>query len=154
MTPPKNASSPPARCWGIWSRSPAASRRATPWRPATWRSSPTAHASPRKSRFIMQWLAALCVRRPGFASGLVLSLSVVGVFAFMQLGIDQFPNVDIPTALVTTRLPGAAPEQVESEVTDKIEEEVKTISGIDTPTSTSSEGVSQVVVAFTLETNA
>ena len=102
----------------------------------------------------MQWLAALCVRRPVFASVLILSLSVVGVFAFMQLGIDQFPNVDIPTALVTTRLPGAAPEQVESEVTDKIEEAVNTISGIDTLTSTSSEGVSQVVVSFRLEKNA
>ena len=95
----------------------------------------------------MQWLAALCVRRPVFASVLILSLTVIGVFSFTQLGIDQFPNVDIP-ALVTTRLPGAAPEQVESEVTDKIEEAVNTISGIDTLTSTSSEGVSQVVVSF------
>ncbi len=102
----------------------------------------------------MQWLAALCVRRPVFASVLILSLTVIGVFSFAQLGIDQFPNVDIPTALVTTRLPGAAPEQVESEVTDKIEEAVNTISGIDTLTSTSSEGVSQVVVSFRLEKNA
>ena len=102
----------------------------------------------------MQWLAALCVRRPVFASVLILSLSVIGVFSFTQLGIDQFPNVDIPTALVTTRLPGAAPEQVESEVTDKIEEAVNTINGIDTLTSTSSEGVSQVVVSFRLEKNA
>jgi HAE1 family hydrophobic/amphiphilic exporter-1 len=102
----------------------------------------------------MQWLAALCVRRPVFASVLILALTVVGVFSFTQLGIDQFPNVDIPVALVTTRLPGAAPEQVESEVTDKIEEAVNTISGIDTLTSTSSEGVSQVVVSFRLEKNA
>jgi len=102
----------------------------------------------------MQWLAALCVRRPVFASVLILSLSVIGVFSFTQLGIDQFPNVDIPVALVTTRLPGAAPEQVESEVTDKIEEAVNTINGIDTLTSTSSEGVSQVVVSFRLEKNA
>jgi HAE1 family hydrophobic/amphiphilic exporter-1 len=103
---------------------------------------------------MMQWLAALCVRRPVFASVLILSLTVIGVFSFTQLGIDQFPNVDIPTALVTTRLPGAAPEQVESEVTDKIEEAVNTINGIDTLTSTSSEGVSQVVVSFRLEKNA
>ncbi len=102
----------------------------------------------------MQWLAALCVRRPVFASVLILSLSVVGVFSFTQLGIDQFPNVDIPTVLVTTRLPGAAPEQVESEVTDKVEEAVNTINGIDILTSTSSEGVSQVVVNFRLEKNA
>ena len=102
----------------------------------------------------MQSLAALCVRRPVFASVLILALSVIGAFSFTQLGIDQFPAVDFPTVVVTTRLPGAAPEQVESEVTDKVEEAVNTISGIDTLTSTSSEGVSQVVVNFKLEKNA
>src|SRR5437762_10191452 len=102
----------------------------------------------------MQWLAALCVRRPVFASVLILALTVIGAFGFTQLGIDQFPNVDFPTILVTTRLPGAAPEQVESEVTDQIEEAVNTISGIDTLTSTSSEGVSQIVVSFQLEKSA
>jgi HAE1 family hydrophobic/amphiphilic exporter-1 len=102
----------------------------------------------------MQWLAALCVRRPVFAWVLVLSLSVVGLFAFGRLGVDRFPNVDIPTISVTTRLPGAAPEQIETEVTDKIEESVNTISGIDTLTSNSSEGISQVVVSFTLDKNA
>ena len=101
----------------------------------------------------MQWLAALCVRRPVFASVLILSLTVIGVFAFVQLGIDQFPNVDFPAIVVTTRLPGAAPEQVESEISDHIEEAVNTISGIDTLTSVSSEGVSQVVVGFNLEKN-
>ena len=79
----------------------------------------------------MQWLAELCVRRPVFAWVLVLSLIVVGLFAFGQLGVDRFPNVDIPSVSVTTRLPGAAPEQIETEVTDKIEEAVNTISGID-----------------------
>ena len=102
----------------------------------------------------MQWLAELCVKRPVFAWVLVLSLTVVGLFAFGQLGVDRFPNVDIPTISVTTRLPGAAPEQIETEVTDKIEEAVNTISGIDTLTSTSSEGISQVVVSFKLEKNA
>ena len=80
----------------------------------------------------MQWLAALCVRRPVFASVLMLSLTVVGLFAFFRLGVDRFPNIDIPIIVVTTRLPGAAPEQIETEITDKIEEAVNTISGIDT----------------------
>jgi HAE1 family hydrophobic/amphiphilic exporter-1 len=102
----------------------------------------------------MQWLAELCVKRPVFAWVLVLSLVVVGLFAFTRLGVDRFPNVDIPSVAITTRLPGAAPEQVESEVTDKIEEAVNTISGIDTLTSNSSEGVSQVVVSFVLEKDA
>jgi HAE1 family hydrophobic/amphiphilic exporter-1 len=99
----------------------------------------------------MQWLAELCVKRPVFAWVLVLSLTVVGLYAFGQLGVDRFPNVDIPTVVVTTRLPGAAPEQVETEITDKIEEAVNTISGIDQLNSTSSEGLSQVVVSFKLE---
>jgi len=102
----------------------------------------------------MQWLAALCVRRPVFAWVLVLSLTVVGLFAFGRLGVDRFPNVDIPTIVVTTRLPGAAPGQIETEVTDKVEEAVNTISAIDTLSSTSSEGISQVVVSFKLEKDA
>ena len=102
----------------------------------------------------MQWLAELCVKRPVFAWVLILSLVVVGLFAFTRLGVDRFPNIDIPSVVVTTRLPGAAPEQIESEVTDKIEEAVNTISGIDTLTSNSSEGVSQVVVSFVLDKDA
>jgi hydrophobic/amphiphilic exporter-1 (mainly G- bacteria), HAE1 family len=102
----------------------------------------------------MQWLAELCVRRPVFASVLILSFVVVGAFAFGQLGIDRLPQVDFPTVTVTTRLPGAAPEQVESEVTDKVEEAVNTISGIDQLNSNSAEGISQVIVTFRLEKNA
>ena len=102
----------------------------------------------------MQWLAELCVRRPVFASVLILSLTVVGAFAFGQLGVDRLPQVDFPTVSITTRLPGAAPEQVESEVTDKVEEAVNTISGIDQLSSNSAEGISQVNVTFRLEKNA
>ncbi len=99
----------------------------------------------------MQWLASISVRRPVFATVITLSLTVVGAFAFTRLGLDRFPKVDFPTVVVTTRLPGAAPEEVETEVTDKIEEAVNTISGIDELRSNSSEGVSQVIVAFLLE---
>jgi HAE1 family hydrophobic/amphiphilic exporter-1 len=99
----------------------------------------------------MQWLAEICVKRPVFAWVLVLSLTVVGLFALGRLGVDRFPNVDFPSVSITTRLPGAAPEQIETEITDKIEEAVNTISGIDTLTSNSSEGISQVMVTFFLE---
>ncbi len=102
----------------------------------------------------MQWLAELCVKRPVFAWVLILSLTVVGIFAYTRLGVDRFPTVDIPSVAITTRLPGAAPEQIETEVTDKIEEAVNTISGIDMLTSNSSEGVSQVVVSFVLDKDA
>ncbi len=102
----------------------------------------------------MQWLAAISVKRPVFASVLILSLTVIGAFAFTRLGLDRFPKVDFPTIVVTTRLPGAAPEEVETEVTDKIEEAVNTISAIDELRSTSAEGVSLVVVSFLLEKDA
>ena len=102
----------------------------------------------------MQWLASISVSRPVFATVLILSLTVVGAFSFTRLGLDRFPKVDFPTVVVTTRLPGAAPEEVETEITDKIEEAVNTISGIDELRSISSEGVSQVIVAFLLEKDA
>src|SRR4051812_30165278 len=99
----------------------------------------------------MQWLAAISVKRPVFATVLILALTVIGAFSFTRLGLDRFPKVDFPTIVVTTRLPGAAPEEVETEISDKIEEAVNTISGIDELRSTSSEGVSTVIVAFLLE---
>src|SRR5437762_3158515 len=101
----------------------------------------------------MQWLAALCVKRPVFATVLILSLTVIGAFSFTRLGVDRFPKVDFPTVLITTVQPGAAPEQIETEITDKIEEAVNTISGIDELRSASSEGVSQVIITFLLDKN-
>ena len=102
----------------------------------------------------MQRLAEICVRRPVFTWVLVLSLVVVGVFAYGRLGVDRFPKIDLPFVTVSTVLVGAAPEEIETEVTDKIEEAVNTISGIDQLISISSEGVSQVVISFELEKNA
>src|SRR5438874_5354845 len=99
----------------------------------------------------MQWLAALCVKRPVFPTLLILSLTVIGIFSFTRLGVDRFPKIDFPTITVTTLQPGAAPEQIETEITDKIEEAVNTISGIDDLRSVSSEGISQVIIAFLLE---
>jgi HAE1 family hydrophobic/amphiphilic exporter-1 len=99
----------------------------------------------------MQWLAAICVKRPVFATVLILSLTVIGAFSFMRLGVDRFPKIDFPTVIVTTVQPGAAPEQIETEITDKIEEALNTISGIDELRSVSSEGVSLVMVDFLLD---
>src|SRR3954469_11624481 len=99
----------------------------------------------------MQWLAEICVRRPVFATVLSLIILVVGGAFYKQLGVDQFPKVDLPVVVVITRLPGASPEDVETEISDKIEGAVNTISGIEELRSISSEGVSQVVIQFSLE---
>src|SRR5690606_17994986 len=99
----------------------------------------------------MQWLARVCVQRPVLASVLMLVILVLGSVGYKRLGIDQFPNIDLPIVVITTTLPGAAPEEIESDVTDKIEGAVNQISGIDALNSVSSEGVSQVIVQFVLD---
>ncbi|WP_437528294.1 efflux RND transporter permease subunit [Sorangium sp. So ce726] len=99
----------------------------------------------------MQWLARVCVKRPVFASVLMLVIVVLGVAGYTRLGLDQFPNIDVPYVVVTTRLDGAAPEEVEAEISDRIEGAVNTISGIDELRSTSTQGVSIVIVGFKLE---
>src|SRR3984957_15781991 len=101
----------------------------------------------------MQWLAALCVRRPIFASVLILVIAVIGIAGYIQLGVDLFPNVNFPYVVVLTTEPGAAPEAIETEITDKVEEAVNTIGGIDELRSVTTEGVSQVIIQFTIEKN-
>src|SRR2546430_2725030 len=102
----------------------------------------------------MQKLAEICIRRPVFATMLILSITVVGIFSFQSPGVDLFPKIDLPTITVTVINPGASPEEVETEITDKVEGAVNTISGIDELRSTSVEGVSQVFITFLLEKNA
>jgi hydrophobe/amphiphile efflux-1 (HAE1) family protein len=99
----------------------------------------------------MQWLAQVCVRRPVFAGVLMLVIFVLGGVGYTRLGLDQFPNIDLPFVLVTTTLEGAAPEEVETDISDKIEGAVNTIEGIDELRSTSSEGFSQVAIAFKID---
>jgi hydrophobe/amphiphile efflux-1 (HAE1) family protein len=101
----------------------------------------------------MQWLAQVSVLRPVFASVLMLVLVVLGAAGYVTLGIDEFPNVDMPVVVVTARLPGSAPREIESDVTDRIEGAINTLSGIDSMQSRSTEGVAQVVVTFDLSKN-
>ncbi len=99
----------------------------------------------------MQWLAAICVKRPVFATVIALLFTVIGAFSYLNLGVDRFPRIDFPVVVVTTIIPGSAPDQVEREVSDKLEAAVNTISGIDELRSVSVEGVSQVIAMFVLE---
>src|ERR687894_1160120 len=99
----------------------------------------------------MQKLAEICVRRPVFATMIILSLTVVGAFSFFSLGVDLFPKIDFPTITVSVVNPGASPREIETEITERVEAAVNTISGIDELRSTSVEGVSQVFVQFLLD---
>jgi len=99
----------------------------------------------------VQWLSKISIQRPVFATVLMLVMVVLGAVSYGKLGLDYFPNVDIPIVVVTTVLPGAAAQEVETDISDKIEGAVNTISGIDELRSTSSEGVSIVVAQFNLD---
>ncbi|HJQ69060.1 MAG TPA: efflux RND transporter permease subunit [Blastocatellia bacterium] len=102
----------------------------------------------------MQKLAEICVRRPVFATMLILAMTVVGAFSFFSLGVDRFPKIDLPVISVITANPGASPQEIETEITDRIEGTVNTVSGIDELRSTSVEGLSQVFITFQLEKDA
>jgi len=101
----------------------------------------------------MHALAALCVRRPVFATMLIVALMVVGAFSFTTLGLDLFPKIDLPTVVISTSNPGASAEEIETEISKRVEDAVNTISGIDQLTSISAEGTSSVIVQFSLDKN-
>ena len=88
----------------------------------------------------MQKLAEVCIKRPVFAAMIILALVVVGAASYFRLGVDRFPSFDLPTCSVRTTLPGASPEEVESEVSQKIEEVVNTVEGIQELRSVSAQG--------------
>jgi hydrophobic/amphiphilic exporter-1 (mainly G- bacteria), HAE1 family len=99
----------------------------------------------------MQTLAEICIRRPIFAAMLVLALVVVGAASYFRLGVDRFPSVDLPVVQVRTTLPGGAPEDVETEISEEIEEVVNTVEGISELRSVSGNGVSFVNATFELD---
>ncbi len=97
------------------------------------------------------WLSDTSIKRPVFATMLVLVLVVLGVVSYPSIGVDLMPKVDFPMVSVTVQLKGASSEIMDIDVTDKIEEVVNTINGVKTITSTSSEGNSSVSIEFVLE---
>src|ERR1041385_1453141 len=99
----------------------------------------------------MQKLAEICIRRPGFAAMIILSLVVVGSASYFRLGVDRFPSVDLPTVSVRTNLPGSSTEETETQVSQVIEEAVNTVAGIDELRSVSSGGSSFVIATFKLD---
>ncbi|HEX8354724.1 MAG TPA: efflux RND transporter permease subunit, partial [Pyrinomonadaceae bacterium] len=101
----------------------------------------------------MQKLAEICIKRPVFAAMIVLSLVVVGAASYFRLGVDRFPSVDLPTVSVRTSLPGASAEEVETLISQPIEEVVNTVDGIDELRSVSGPGTSFVIATFKLDRN-
>jgi HAE1 family hydrophobic/amphiphilic exporter-1 len=93
----------------------------------------------------------LCIRRPIFTAMLVTAPIVLGLASYPRLGVELFPNVDLPLVTVTTTLRGASVEEMETGVTKPIEEIVNTVSGIEQLRSTTKEGISQITIEFVLQ---
>src|SRR6266850_1364877 len=98
----------------------------------------------------MQKLAEVCIKRPVFATMLVMAFVVVGAASWFRLGVDRFPAVDLPTVNVRVELPGASSEEVETQVAQKLEEQLNTIQGIQELRSISGAGTVIVIVTFNL----
>jgi HAE1 family hydrophobic/amphiphilic exporter-1 len=101
----------------------------------------------------MQKLAEISIRRPIFAAMIILALVVVGASSYFRLGVDRFPDVDLPTVAVRTTLPGASSEETESLVSDIIEEAVNTVEGIREIRSISGQNSSIIIATFDLSRN-
>ncbi|MDF2569228.1 MAG: acriflavin resistance protein [Sporomusa sp.] len=99
-------------------------------------------------------ITEISIKRPVFATVIILALVVLGLVSYTSLNVDQYPSVETPIVAVTVLYPGASPEQVETKVTQHVEEAVSVVAGVEHVTSTISEGSSSTVIQFTMETNA
>jgi HAE1 family hydrophobic/amphiphilic exporter-1 len=97
------------------------------------------------------FLSSISVRRPVFTTMWVVAIVVLGIFGYMRLSVDLMPDVEFPFVVITSIYPGAGPEEIESQVTKRIEDAVSTLANIDLMESISREGVSFVVLRFKLE---
>lgn len=93
------------------------------------------------------------VERPVLSTMLLLAFIVLGFYTYSRLPVEMMPNVEFPFVMVTTVYPGASPDEVESQVTKKIEDAVSTIADVKDLQSISRENVSMVFIEFELETD-
>jgi HAE1 family hydrophobic/amphiphilic exporter-1 len=98
----------------------------------------------------MQQLAEICIRRPVFAAMIILSLVVVGADSYFKLRVDRFPSIDLPTVSIRMNLPGASPEEAESQLAKPIEDVVNTVEGLEQLRSVSSQGRAFIIAVFNL----
>src|SRR3972149_6482701 len=97
------------------------------------------------------FLSNLSIKRPIFASVMMLALVILGIFSYRRLAIDMFPDVEIPVLSIITKYPGASPETVEREVTKRVEEHLTSPTDNKNMNPTIQERLSLVVVESNLE---
>ncbi|PYO36718.1 MAG: acriflavine resistance protein B [Candidatus Rokuibacteriota bacterium] len=95
----------------------------------------------------------LFIRRPVMTTLLMAGILVFGIMAYRFLPVSDLPNVDFPTIQVTASLPGASPDTMASAVATPLEKQFSTIAGVDSMTSTSAQGLTQITIQFSLDRN-
>jgi len=95
----------------------------------------------------------LFIRRPVLTTLLMAAILLFGIMGFRLLPVSDLPNVDFPTIQVAAALPGASPETMASAVATPLEKQFTTIAGIDSMTSSSALGLTQITLQFSLERN-
>ena len=98
-------------------------------------------------------VSQIFIARPVMTSLLMIALVIFGAFGYSQLPVSELPNVDFPTIAVTATLPGADPETMASAVAKPLENQFSTIAGVDSMTSTSSQGTTRITLQFSLDRN-
>ncbi|MEZ4866861.1 MAG: efflux RND transporter permease subunit [Caldilineaceae bacterium] len=96
----------------------------------------------------------LSIRQPVFMTMILAAGIVMGIYSYFRMPVDLFPDVEFPVVVVVTVYPGASPSEIQDQVTDVLEKELSTIGGIDQVNSTSAEGVSTIVLQFSLDESA
>ena len=99
------------------------------------------------------FLSDVSIKRPVFATMMMVALVVLGIVSYRRLAIDEYPDLTYPVVIVNTTYPGASPEVMVREVSKPVEEAVNTVQGIREVTSTSLEGASIIRVLFNLGVN-
>ncbi|OYZ25951.1 MAG: transporter, partial [Novosphingobium sp. 16-62-11] len=95
-----------------------------------------------------QNISAWCIRNPVVPLVLFIGLTLAGLVSFMQMKVQDTPDIEFPIVIVQISQPGAAPTEIENQITQRVESAVRSIAGVDTLTSTASEGSSQTQVQF------
>ena len=98
-------------------------------------------------------ISAWSIRNPVVPIVMFLGLTLAGIVAFMGMKVQDQPDIEFPLVIVTISQPGAAPTEIENQITQRIESAVRTIAGVDTLTSTATEGSSQTMVQFAIGTD-
>jgi HAE1 family hydrophobic/amphiphilic exporter-1 len=98
-------------------------------------------------------ICAPFIRRPVMTTLVMAGLLIFGVAAYRFLPVNELPNVDFPTLQVIAGLPGASPETMASSVATPLEREFSTIAGLDSMTSTSAQGLTQITLQFAMDRN-